>query len=107
MPGKSIHISQDPKIPPFLIREIREKLAYLDEAIAVAQVSSCGSRITLLLHAAVGGDRESKIRGNVGVLVRSMCEGAFEPALRVVEDHTAPAPQTTDPMPELLARREV
>ena len=107
MPGKSIHISQDPKIPSFLVKEIREKLAYVDEAIAIAQVSSCGSRITLVLHAAIGLERESKIRENVGVLVRSMCEGAFEPALRVVEDHTAPAPHTTDPMPELLARREV
>jgi seryl-tRNA synthetase len=107
MARKDIQIPQDPIIPKFLRRDVREKLAYVDEAIAAAQVSACGSVITLALRTSIDSDHEALIKKNVEVLVRSMCEGAFESELKVIEDHTSTPQYDTDPMPELLARREV
>ena len=103
----TICIVQDLKIPASLVREIQAKLAYLDEAITAARVSADGLKIELVLNRVCDAADEAKIRANVDALVKSMCHGAFDPQLRVVEDHWAPVAYQKNPMPELLARREV
>jgi hypothetical protein len=102
-----ILIFQNPTIPPSLIRETQSKLAYLDEAITAAHVSDNGHEIELVLRGSVDDAHEMRIRENVKVLVRLLCDGGFQLQLRVVEDHTIAVPHRQDPMPELLARREV
>jgi seryl-tRNA synthetase len=107
MTVSQIRIVQDPKIPASLVRDVQAKLAYLDEVIKTARVSIDGLEIELVFHRAIDDARQAKIRMNVDALVESMCHRAFDPQLPVVDDHTKPVAYQQDPMPILLARREV
>src|ERR1700720_119964 len=73
-----ILIFQNPTIPPSLIREAQSKLAYLDEAITAAHVSDNGHEIELVLRGSVDDAHEMRIRENVKVLVRLLCDGGFQ-----------------------------
>jgi seryl-tRNA synthetase len=102
-----ILIAQDPAIPPSLIREVRSRLAYIDEAVAAANISANGGEIELVLRGSVNGAHEIRLRANVQALVQSIWDGSFQLRVRVVEDHAMAVTYDQDPIPELLARREV
>jgi seryl-tRNA synthetase len=94
-------------IPDHLIGEVRSKLAYVDEAIAAAEISADGGRIRLTLHQPVDRARQAQMDEKVQRVVTSMVKGAFRPKIQVLEDHLdRPTPYTQDPMAELLQRGE-
>ena len=99
-------------IPEFMTGEVQSKLAYVDEAIARAQVDS--DRITLFLlpsaapTGALSPERRTEVEEKVQRVVLSMARGAILPKVQVLEDHLdRPVPNRSDPMPELLDRGEV
>jgi seryl-tRNA synthetase len=95
-------------IPDHLIGEVRSKLAYVDEAIAVAEISANGDRIRLSLHQPLDQARQAQLDEKVQRVVTSMVKGAFRPKHQVLEDHLdRPASYAQDPMAELIQRGQV
>lgn len=98
-------------IPGYLVGEVQSKLAYVDQAIARAQVVPAGDRIVLHLYAAGAGSEEGRLaelEEKVQRVVLSMVQGAFRPKVQVLEDHLdRPVPYSQDPMARLLASGEV
>lgn len=102
---ESIEIVAKVAIPPHLIGQVQSKLAYVDEAIAGADISADGKSIRLQLRGeANGADLEAKVHR----VVADMASGALPPKVEVLEDQLArPVPYSSDPMPELVAQGEV
>lgn len=96
----------EPAVPKFLIRDVLGKLAYLDERISAARISGSGDLIELELKNGGDGDRD-RLTQRINALVRAMSEDAFEPDLRILEERRPTIPNGTDPLPELLKRREI
>ena len=96
----------NPAVPKFLIRDVLGKLAYLDERIHAARISGTGDLIELELRKGGEEDRDS-LAQRINSLVGAMSEDAFEPDLRVLEQHRPRIPVGIDPLPELLERREI
>jgi seryl-tRNA synthetase len=95
-------------IPDHLIGEVRSKLAYVDEAIAAAEISANGDRIRLSLHQPLDQARQAQLDEKVQRVVTSMVKGAFRPKHQVLEDHLdRPASYAQDPMAELIQRGQV
>jgi seryl-tRNA synthetase len=100
-------------IPEFLVGEIQSKLAYVDERIASAQVSS--DKIIINLERSTAGEPivlttegKSELEEKVQRVVMSMAKSAIKPKLQILEEHLGrPTPYRNDPMPELLTRGEV
>lgn len=96
------------EIPHFLIKEVLAKLAYLDEAVRSAQISSDGRTVTLNLVEPVAPDAARVLQGRLEHLVASMSRGVFEPTLRTVDEMVyGGSPPEHDPIEELLATRQV
>jgi seryl-tRNA synthetase len=94
-------------IPDHLIGEVRSKLAYVDEDIAMAEISTNGDRIRLRLRQPIEGDRQAQLDEKVQRVVTSMVKGAFRPKQQVLEDHlNRTTTYAQDPMMALIERRE-
>ena len=104
---ETIDFIQHPPVPSFLIKDVLAKLAYIDERVKMAEVSGAGDNIRLIFSTVVGDAEVSALQLRVASLVHAMADGAFEPDLRVLEEQKSPVRGGPDPMPELLARREV
>lgn len=105
---KSVELTIQPaiSIPEYLTGEIRSKLAYVDEQIADANVTT--DTITLNLRTAIDMDAQKTIEEKVQKVVISMAKGAFKLKVEVLEDYTnRPVPYNLDPTPELIARGEL
>jgi seryl-tRNA synthetase len=107
MTAFSLEFPQNPPVPHFLLKDVLSKLAYVDEGVKSAKISSSGDLITLELRSSAPADLWPKLADRVGTLVKAMAENAFEPEFRILEQHSHPAANQIDPMAELLARREV
>jgi seryl-tRNA synthetase len=95
-------------IPDHLIGEVRSKLAYVDEAIAAAEIPTSGDRIRLQLRQPVDQTRQAQLDEKVQRVVASMVKGAFRPKNQVLEDHLDRSTHyAQDPMTELIPRGEV
>ncbi len=100
-------------IPDYLVGEIQSKLAYVDERISSAQVSS--DKISLNLKPPVTGEpilltKESRteLEEKVQRVVTSMAKGAIKPKVQLLEEHLErPVLFRNDPLPELFSRGEV
>ncbi|OGO38367.1 MAG: hypothetical protein A2W35_03920 [Chloroflexi bacterium RBG_16_57_11] len=93
-------------IPDYLTDEIQAKLAYVDERIVRAQVSS--DHILLEVSPWDEAQSAAELEGKVQRVVLSMAKGAFKPKVQILEDHLdRPVSFRQDPMPELLRRGEV
>jgi seryl-tRNA synthetase len=93
-------------IPDYLTSEIQSKLAYVDDRILRAQVSS--DHILLELSHWDDAQSAEELEEKVQRVVISMARGAFKPKVQILEDHlNRPVSFSQDPMPELLARGEV
>lgn len=117
--GISFEFKPAVPIPPFLVGEIRAKLAYVDEAITHAEVGEERIRLTVIpqkgeaLRAGeapqtLSEERKTAIEEKVQRVVLSMARGAIPPKIQVLEDHLdRPVPYNQDPLPTLLRSREV
>jgi hypothetical protein len=95
-------------IPDYLVGEVQSKLAYVDETIENARVSTSGDRIELKLRQPANADRQAELQEKVQRVVISMAKGAFKPKTQVLEDHLdRPVPYHKDPMRELSTRGEI
>jgi seryl-tRNA synthetase len=96
-------------IPDHLTGEIRSKLAYVDEAIARAEVSP--EQIVLHLRQDAGllsPEHQAALNEKVQRVVQSMAKGAIKPKIQILEDHLdRPTPYRQDPTPELLRLGEL
>ena len=93
-------------IPDFLTGEIQSKLAYVDERILRARVST--DRISLEVAPWDESQSTLELEKKVQHVVLSMAKGAFKPKVQVLEDFLdRPVPFRDDPMVELQARAEV
>ncbi|MBN1147664.1 MAG: hypothetical protein JXA78_10450 [Anaerolineales bacterium] len=98
-------------IPDYLTGEVQSKLAYVDERIARASVSS--DRIVLDVVPRQGEQGSAQpwqaaLEEKVQRVVLSMAKGAIKPKIQVLEDHLErPLPYQQDPLPELIARGEL
>ena len=93
-------------IPDYLTGEIRSKLAYVDESIIDAKVTT--DAITLHLRTALDAEAQKTLENKVQKVVTSMAKGAFKLKVEVLEDYSnKPIPYNLDPTPELIARGEL
>lgn len=101
----TLQIIPEVPIPAHLAGQVQSKLAYVDEAIAAAEVAEDGSQITLTLR---GESDPESLAAKVQQVVVEMAKGAMQPKVEVLEDHLdRSTPYSLDPMPELEARGEV
>ena len=107
MADVTLDIAQNPPIPHYLIRDVLAKLAYVDERVKAAEISAAGDLIHINLSSLVDHVEDRVLRDRVSMLIRQMTDGAFEPELRVIEEHKPAVRGGVDPLPELLASREV
>jgi len=95
-------------IPEHLAGEVQSKLAYVDEAISLAQVEPESGRILLQLRRQIDDAQRKSLEEKVQRVVNSMVKGAFKPKVQVLEDHTSrPVPYSSDPNLELQERGEL
>jgi hypothetical protein len=95
-------------IPDYLVGEVQSKLAYVDETIENARVSTSGDRIELKLRQPANADRQAELQEKIQRVVISMAKGAFKPKIQILEDHLdRPVPYHKDPMRELSTRGEI
>lgn len=93
-------------IPEHLWAEIQSKLAYVDEAIASAQVSSQG--VCLALRGDLDAERLTVIEQKVQRVVTSMSKGSVQPRVQILEDYLMrPTSYREDPTAALVARGEI
>ncbi len=103
-----IEITPALTIPDFLTGEVQSKLAYADEAIQAARVSTGGDCIELTLREPLEASRQAELEDKVQRVVLSMVKGAFRPKVQVLEDYlNRPVPFSEDPMPLLLSQGHV
>lgn len=107
MNSTSFEFLQQPPVPKFLIKDVLAKLAYVDERVKAASISSSGELITLELSSTAEGDSREELSRRVTSLVAAMSDNAFEPELKTIEQYSFPGSSQTDPMSELESRREV
>lgn len=95
-------------IPEHLIGEVQSKLAYVDENIGKARVSSEGDKIYLLLRESVSDDEAARIEAKVQRVIASMVPGSVRLKVQVLEDFwDRPIPYCENPMDELIRRGEL
>ncbi len=104
----SLVIPLDIQIPDHLLGEIRSKLAYVDEWITLAEVSSD----KIIIHGPsmpeLTAERIQDLNDKVQRVVSAMARGAIKPKIQVLEDHLdRPVYYTQDPMQELTARQQI
>ena len=107
MPNSTIEIIPSPSVPVYLINDVLSKLAYIDECVTSAEISAAGDQIRLRLSSQCDGPREQELQRRVQLLVTTMSQDGFEPELQIIEDHPRDLFAGPDPLPQLLARREV
>jgi hypothetical protein len=94
-------------IPPHLINDVRGKLAYVDEKIEKAIIAEAGDEIHFLFNSDITAGQAEQIKSKTEKLIATMTGGLFSYKMKVMEDKTCAVPETTDPLPELLKRKEV
>ncbi len=95
-------------IPDFLIKEIQSKLAYVDETVSAAAISSNGDSITLTLRHAIDANTQQAITDKVQRVVEAMAKNARRLRTQILEDYLdRPTAYNLDPMQALLERGEV
>lgn len=95
-------------IPDYLVGEVQAKLAYVDEAISGAHITSGGDCIRLDLNQPCDEPQRLELEEKVQRVVTSMVKGAYKLKVQVLEDYLErPLPYAYNPMDELLARGEV
>lgn len=108
MASTALRIDPELEIPDFLAKEIRAKLAYVDEGVVAADVAAARGGIVLHLREAPDDAKTAYLTEKVNLVVSSMVDGAFEPYIRVVTDRfDRPVTYDRDPMESLAPSREV
>jgi hypothetical protein len=108
MSEHTLEIQPATAIPDYLTGEVQSKLAYVDERIVQASVSSSGDRISLDLSKPVTAQQGSQIEAKVQRVVSTMVEGTLKPKIDVLEDFTdRVVPYQNDPQPELLSSGQI
>ena len=119
-PQLKLELVPNVPIPEYLVGEVQSKLAYVDEWITQAHVSSERITLDLVPHVSFSGDldrlesgdqmgltpqRRADLEEKVQRVVLSMAKGAIKPKVQVLEDHMdRPLPYQDDPMPERAGR---
>jgi seryl-tRNA synthetase len=108
MPDSNLSITPAIPIPAFMVGEVQSKLAYVDESIEKAIVQLDGKLIDIKLKSSVQNPNTYEITAKVQEVVTLMVKGVIQPRTQVLESFLdRPVPNHTDPMGELLERREV
>jgi len=110
---QTLEITPTVPIPEHLTGEIQSKLAYVDESILDADVSTDRIVLSIRETTAKTGEQTSPeqmslIEAKVGRVVESMAKGAIKPKVVILEDYMdRPALYDKDPMDELIQRGEL
>jgi len=108
MSKNSLEISPLMTIPAYLVGEVKSKLAYVDEHIMKAEITSAGDKIILHLDIEANEGLNNRIVTKIQRVVQALVKGAFKLKVQVLEDFIdRPVPCSIDPMPELLRRSEL
>ncbi len=95
-------------IPPHLVGEVQSKLAYVDQEIEKAVVSTDGLHITLHMRRQPDGAQRAQLEDKVQRVVTSLARGAIQPKVQVLEDFMdRPVSYHDDPNDALLERGEI
>ena len=102
-----IRITLAEPVPALLRGDVQSKLAYLDARLVNAVLTNEGNAIEATLLGALTSTEHDGLEAKARQLVVSMCEGAFLPDILKLSGHKGQMSFIDDPMPLLLARREV
>lgn len=106
--SKKINIVPELTIPFYLVGDVRSKLAYVDENILSAFITSEGKNITLDLREELNEQKISELEKKVQHVVVLMVKGAIKPKVSILEDHlNIPVPFSDDPNIALQAQGEM
>jgi seryl-tRNA synthetase len=103
----TIILTLDDAVPAFLISDVQSKLAYLDQRLVAANLLEDGKTFEISPATPLDGEVIDELRARIQLMVVTMTEDAFEPELKVLDEHNGTMPFGEDPMPALVARREV
>jgi seryl-tRNA synthetase len=102
-----LEVALDTAVPEPLCADVAAKLAYLDQRVVGASLADNRDRVKLLLSIALSPAEQSSLASKTAQMVRTMCEDAFLPDIVQVSARQRTTTYTIDPMPALLADREV
>lgn len=102
-----ILLALDEPVSEYLRPDVQSKLAYLDTRIGFAKLSDDGASMELLASRSLTAEEKHEIEEIARRLVKSMCEDAFEPEMKILDERTGAQPYDQNPMDDLLRRREV
>jgi seryl-tRNA synthetase len=108
MSNKTFTLSLDPIVPDFLIDQVQSKMAYLDEAVQRAVVSTDGSSMTLYLFKDLDEAAQKALEKKIHRILSAMVSGALKPRTKILEDKLdRKLPYKKDPMDTLLETGDV
>lgn len=102
-----LEFPQQPPIPSYLLRDVLAKLAYIDERVKSASIADGGESISLTISSSASAELQLALADRVQQLVTAMVVGGFEPDIKILESRRGGGAHFSDPMVELLERREV
>lgn len=105
--AESITIELSDAVPESLRGDVQSKLAYLDARLEKAVLNGGGTAIDAWLPEKLESDQRAALEAKARKLVVSMCEDAFLPDVRTISERWGNMAFSEDPMPLLLAHREV
>ena len=104
----TLEIRLDNAIPTHLVGDVRSRLAYVDELITGAEISSAGDLIHVQLRRTPTAEESEAITTKTLRVAGLMTKGALPAKAEILEDHLdRSVPYAQDPMPELLARGDI
>ncbi|GGJ63825.1 hypothetical protein CDQ92_19080 [Sphingopyxis bauzanensis] len=104
---QKVHIALTEAVPPPLHGDVQSKLAFLDNRLSSALLNAAGTAIDAVASQALSSDERDALEAKAQALVTSMCDDAFIPDIRTLSERRGAMRFSDDPMPDLLARREV
>jgi hypothetical protein len=104
---QNVHIALAEAVPPPLHGDVQSKLAYLDQRLSSALLNAAGTAIDAVAAEALSSDECNALQAKAQALVTSMCDDAFIPDIRTLSERRCAMRFADDPMPALLASREV
>lgn len=108
MDDSTIDVPIGADIPDFLVREVRSKLAYADEAIASVELKPAQRLVRLKLRRTAASVDLTALHAKVTKVVDSLMAGARPPEIKILFDELArPVPFDEPPMDLLEAAGEL
>src|SRR5688572_2454377 len=98
MTESRLEVRASTPVPEFLIGDVRNRLAYLDEQVKAATISPDGSTVVVVVDAEIGPARRAELSARIQTIVSALADEPYEPPVRVIEEQSHAHSFRDDPM---------